>query len=163
MAGRGEHSYGVRVTWTGDLGTGTSGYRSYARAHEIEAAGKPPIPGSSDPAFRGDPARYNPEELLVASLSTCHMLWFLHLAAEAGVVVTGYRDDAGGTMLETPDGGGRFTVVVLRPAVTVRGEADPAVLDGLHHRAHDLCFIARSVNFPVRCVPTVRVEAAMPA
>jgi organic hydroperoxide reductase OsmC/OhrA len=163
MAGRGEHSYEVRVTWTGDLGTGTSGYRGYARAHEIEAAGKPPIPGSSDPAFRGDPARYNPEELLVASLSTCHMLWFLHLAAEAGVVVTGYRDDAGGTMLETPDGGGRFTEVVLRPAVTVRGDADPAAADALHHRAHELCFIARSVNFPVRCEPTIQVEAAVPA
>ncbi|MET0399931.1 MAG: OsmC family protein [Longimicrobiaceae bacterium] len=154
MAGRGEHSYEVRVTWTGDLGEGTSGYRSYARAHEIEAAGKPPIPGSSDPAFRGDPARYNPEELLVASLSTCHMLWFLHLAAEAGVVVTGYRDDARGRMLETPDGGGRFTEVVLRPAVTVRAGTDPAAADALHGRAHELCFIASSVNFPVRCEPT---------
>lgn len=158
MAGKGEHSYEVRVTWTGDLGEGTSGYRSYARAHEILAAGKPPIPGSSDPAFRGDPARYNPEELLVASLSTCHMLWFLHLAAEAGVVVTGYRDDARGRMLETPDGGGRFTEVVLRPAVTVRAGTDPAAADALHHRAHELCFIANSVNFPVRCEPTVRVE-----
>ncbi|HEU0078513.1 MAG TPA: OsmC family protein, partial [Longimicrobiaceae bacterium] len=140
MAGRGEHSYEVRVTWTGDLGEGTSGYRSYARTHEIGAAGKPPIPGSSDPSFRGDPARYNPEELLVASLSACHMLWYLHLAAEAGVVVTGYRDDAGGTMLESADGGGRFTEVVLRPAVTVRAGTDPGAADALHGRAHELCF-----------------------
>lgn len=162
MAGRGEHSYEVRVTWTGDLGEGTRGYRSYARAHDISVAGKPTIPGSSDPAFRGDRSRYNPEELLVASLSACHMLWYLHLAAEAGVVVTGYRDDAGGTMAETPDGGGRFTEVVLRPAVIVRPGADPEMAAALHHRAHELCYVARSVNFPVRCEPSVRVEPGAP-
>ncbi|HEX8274118.1 MAG TPA: OsmC family protein [Longimicrobiaceae bacterium] len=163
MAGKGEHSYEVRVDWTGDLGEGTSSYRGYARDHEVTAPGKPPIPGSSDPAFRGDRARYNPEELLVASLSTCHMLWYLHLAAEAGVVVTGYRDDARGVMLETPDGGGRFTQVTLRPVVTLREGADPDLVDSLHHRAHELCFIANSVNFPVRCEPTARVESGAAA
>ncbi|HWP35716.1 MAG TPA: OsmC family protein [Thermodesulfobacteriota bacterium] len=152
------HAYAVQVRWTGNLGQGTSGYRAYSRAHEIAAAGKPVVPGSSDPAFRGDPARYNPEELLVASLSACHMLWYLHLCAEARIVVTGYADDASGTLAIEPDGGGRFTEVVLRPVVTVRPGADAALARALHERAHHLCFIARSVNFPVRCEPRIRVE-----
>lgn len=155
-AGR-EHGYRVRVVWTGDLGTGTSGYRAYSREHEITVEGKPVLPGSSDPAFRGDPSRYNPEELLVASLSACHMLWYLHLCADAGIVVTGYLDRADGTLAEDPDGGGRFTEVFLRPEVTIRGEADRALAVALHERAHERCFTARSVNFPVRCEPRVRV------
>src|SRR5205814_6337653 len=105
-------------------GTGTSGYREYDRAHEISSPGKPPIVGSSDPSFRGDATRYNPEELLVASLSTCHMLWYLHLAADAGIAVTAYADDARGTMLEADDGSGRFARVVLRPTVTVTPPVD---------------------------------------
>ena len=150
-----EHRYATRVTWTGDLGSGTSGHRAYKRDHEISAAGKPAVLGSSDPAFRGDPARYNPEELLVASLSACHMLWYLHLCAEAGVVVTGYVDDAEGTMAETADGGGRFTNVTLRPRVRVAAGSDRALAASLHERAHHLCFIANSVNFPVACEPGV--------
>ncbi len=113
------HDYSAVVRWTGDRGTGTSGYRDYDRAHEVSADGKPVIAGSSDPAFRGDPARWSPEELLVVALSQCHMLWFLHLAAVAGVVVTGYVDRPWGEMTEEADGGGRFTRVVLRPEVTV--------------------------------------------
>lgn len=163
MANRSEHSYTVRVEWTGNRGEGTSGYRTYERDHEITAAGKPLIPGSSDPAFRGDRSRYNPEDLLVASLSACHMLWYLHLCTDAGIVVTGYVDDARGTMAETPDTGGHFTEVVLRPTVTVREGADPAVAVALHERAHRLCFIANSVNFPVRCEPKVQAEAVVPA
>jgi organic hydroperoxide reductase OsmC/OhrA len=138
-----EHGYEVEVVWSG----ATTGYREYGRAHEVVAAGKPAIPGSADPAFRGDRDRYNPEELLVASLSQCHMLWFLHLAADAGLVVTSYRDRAVGTMVE--DGGGRFTGVTLRPEVTVRDGADPDQLAELHEQAHHRCFIANSVNFPV--------------
>jgi organic hydroperoxide reductase OsmC/OhrA len=148
------HTYRATTTWTGNLGEGTRTYRAYSRNHDITVAGKAPLLCSSDPAFRGDPARHNPEELLVASLSGCHMLWFLHLCAEAGVVVTDYRDEATGTMAETADGGGHFTEVVLRPQVRVAASADTQQIDALHHRAHALCFIASSVNFPVRCEAT---------
>ena len=142
-----EHNYSVNVIWTGNTGTGTSGYQAYKRDHEIKAPGRPPIPGSSDPKFRGDSARYNPEELLVAALSTCHMLWYLHLCADAGVVVVSYEDQAEGTMRETADGGGRFINVTLRPHAIVKGSVAQA--EALHQRAHELCFIANSVNFPV--------------
>ena len=148
-----QHHYPIRVKWTGNTGAGTRDYRGYERAHEYSVPGKPVIPGSSDPSFRGDKTRYNPEELLVMSLSSCHMLWFLHLAAEAGVVVTAYEDEASGTMAETADTGGHFTEVVLRPRVTFAPGTDPSRAAALHERAHHLCFIANSVNFPVRCEP----------
>ena len=157
-ATRRAHSFGVSVKWTGNTGEGTSDYASYQRSHEISAEGKPSVPGSSDPAFRGDRSRYNPEELLVASLSACHMLWFLHLCADAGVVVTAYADDAGGTMRLTEDGGGHFEGVILRPAVTVRKGCDTDLAQSLHARAHRLCFIANSVNFEVRVEPTLNAE-----
>ena len=155
-AGRGygrrvkKHKYEVSVVWTGNTGSGTSSYRAYERAHEVRAEGKPPIAGSSDPGFRGDPARWNPEELLVASLSQCHMLWFLHLCAVEKVVVTGYEDRPQGVMAETPDGGGRFEEVVLRPRVTLADPGQAGRAAELHEKAHELCFIASSVNFPVR-------------
>jgi organic hydroperoxide reductase OsmC/OhrA len=126
---------------------------TFGREHVIRMAGKPDIAGSSDPAFRGDPARHNPEDLLVASLSACHMLWYLALCAKAGIVVTGYVDSANGTMVEEADGGGRFTGVTLRPVATLAADADLAVARNLHEDAHRLCFIARSVNFPVACEP----------
>lgn len=148
------HSFNVTTTWTGNRGSGTSTYRSYGRDHDIAADGKiSSIPGSSTPVFRGDKERYNPEELLIASLSACHMLWFLHLCADAGIVVTEYRDDAQGTMQLNADGSGQFNDVVLRPVVRIADASRAAAIAGLHHRAHDLCFIARSVNFPVRCEP----------
>jgi organic hydroperoxide reductase OsmC/OhrA len=144
------HRYAVIVKWTGNTGTGTSGYKSYERHHEILAeAPKPMIPGSSDPAFRGDPARWNPEELLVASLSACHKLWYLHLCTDAGVVVVDYIDRAEGFMEETPDGSGHFKRVVLRPEVTVAAGSDLTKAQELHETAHAKCFIANSVNFPV--------------
>jgi organic hydroperoxide reductase OsmC/OhrA len=145
-----QHRYSASVRWTGNLGAGTAEYKAYARDHEIGAPGKPPIPASADPAFRGDGSRYNPEELLVASLSACHMLWYLHLCAVSGIVVVDYRDEAEGSLAETEDGGGHFTEVVLRPRVTVRPGADLALAEALHARAHALCFIANSVNFTVR-------------
>lgn len=145
----GAHHYKVRVEWTGNRGTGTSGYRDYERNHSIGAAGKPEIPGSSDPAFRGDPARWNPEDLLVASASACHKLWYLHLCAEAGVVVTAYEDQAEGVMKDDADGG-RFERITLRPRVTIAA-GDPAVAAQLHHLAHEKCYIANSVNFPILC------------
>ncbi|MFC0042123.1 OsmC family protein [Actinomadura rayongensis] len=147
------HRYGMTVTWTGDTGTGTSGYRAYERAHEVSGEGKPVIAGSADPAFRGDPARWNPEELLVASLSQCHMLWYLGLCAAEGVVVTGYVDRPEGTMTEERDGSGRFQEVVLRPEVTLAPGADVERARALHERAHEMCFIASSVSFPVRHEP----------
>lgn len=153
-----EHSYQVAVRWTGNLGQGTSTYTGYKRDHEISVAGKPPVPGSSDPNFRGDRTRYNPEEMLVASLSACHMLWYLHLCSEAGIVVTDYQDEATGSMKETADGGGHFTEVTLRPAIVVAPGADSDRALSLHEQAHHLCFIANSVNFPVRCEPSIRIE-----
>jgi organic hydroperoxide reductase OsmC/OhrA len=155
MARHGEHTYEVVVDWNGNRGTGTSDYRSYGREHTISAGAKPPIPGSSDQAFRGDPERWNPEELLVASLSACHKLWYLHLCAEAGIRVLAYRDAATGTMLETTDGGGHFSKVVLRPRVTVRPEDDVVLARELHAAAHAKCFIANSVNFPVEHEPMI--------
>jgi organic hydroperoxide reductase OsmC/OhrA len=145
--------YHASIAWTGDRGTGTSGYRAYGRDHVIRIAGKPDIAASSDPAFRGDPDRHTPEDMLVASLSSCHMLWYLHLCSDAGIVVTAYQDDAAGVMEVGADGGGRFVEVVLHPRVTL---ADPARADdarALHAPAHEKCFIARSVNFPVRTEP----------
>jgi organic hydroperoxide reductase OsmC/OhrA len=152
------HSYAVEVNWTGNLGQGTSSYRTYSRNHEIVAAGKPAFHGSSDPHFRGDASRYNPEEMLVSSLSACHLLWYLHLCADTGIVVLEYSDQASGTMLETPDGGGHFSEVVLRPKVLISAGGDAALAERLHERAHHLCFIANSVNFPVRCRPHVQVD-----
>jgi organic hydroperoxide reductase OsmC/OhrA len=153
MGRQAEHRYSVTVSWEGNLGTGTSGYRAYSRSHSVSAPGKPILAGSSDPAFRGDASRYNPEELLVAALSACHMLWFLHLCADAGIVVTSYQDRPEGRMVETEDGSGHFKEVVLHPSAVLKEPVAPEVLEGLHERAHHLCFIANSVNFPVRCEP----------
>ncbi|HET6519531.1 MAG TPA: OsmC family protein, partial [Geminicoccaceae bacterium] len=153
-----EHRYRVAIEWTGNRGSGTAGYRAYDRSHAVTAEGKPPIAGSSDPAFRGDPSRYSPEDLLVASLSACHMLWYLHLCAEAGVAVTAYRDDALGVMREEADGGGRFVEVVLKPAVTVRSPDMVEPANRLHAEAHRRCFIANSVSFLVRLEAQVEVE-----
>ncbi|QEE39195.1 MULTISPECIES: OsmC family protein [unclassified Methylobacterium] len=150
-----EHAYAVTVTWTGNTGAGTRTYRGYDRAFEAASPGKPVITGSSDPAFRGDPARWNPEDLLVASLSACHKLWYLGLCAQAGIVVTAYADTAEGRMTEEPGGAGQFTAVTLRPRVTVTAESDAAAALALHHRAHAQCFIARSVNFAVTHEPTI--------
>jgi len=151
------HRYETTVSWTGDLGSGTSSYRAYSRNHEISAAGKPGIAGSLDPAFRGDAARWNPEELLVAALSSCHMLSYLHLCAVSGISVTAYEDGPAGQMRETEEGGGAFTAVVLRPRVTISG-GDPALARALHEKAHRLCFIASSVGFPVTCEPAIEVS-----
>ncbi|MEU6788483.1 OsmC family protein [Nonomuraea angiospora] len=150
-----EHTYPVVVTWTGNKGTGTSGYRDYGREHELTAEGPPAIAASSDPAFRGDPTRWNPEQLLVGALSQCHMLSYLHKCATAGVVVTEYVDNAVGTMAETADGG-HFTEVVLRPSIAVTSPEMADAATELHEAAHKSCFIASSVNFPVRVEPTIR-------
>ena len=148
------HSYHATVRWTGNRGEGTAHYRAYGRTHEIEADGKPAIPASADPAFRGEADRWNPEDMLVGSVSACHMLWFLHLASEAGWVVQAYEDRAEATMAMNADGSGQITGATLRPHVTISA-GDPALLAQLHHRAHEMCFIARSMAFEIACEPTV--------
>ena len=150
---KGQHNYSITVKWTGNRGKGTTGYRDYDRDHTISIDNKPDILGSSDTAFMGGATRHNPEDMLVSSLSTCHMLWYLHLCADAGIIVTNYTDNATGIMEESPTGGGRFKEVVLHPIVTV---TDPAMVEkanALHEKAHEKCFIANSVNFPVRQEP----------
>jgi organic hydroperoxide reductase OsmC/OhrA len=144
-----QHSYSVAVEWTGNLGEGTRTYRGYSRDHVISVNGKPDLPGSSDPSFRGNPARYNPEELLLASLSTCHMLWYLHLCSENQIVVLAYTDAPLGEMREHADGGGEFVRVELRPRVQIAAGCGAEKAQALHLEAHRRCFIARSVNFAV--------------
>jgi organic hydroperoxide reductase OsmC/OhrA len=152
------HHYDVSVEWTGNLGTGTDSYHTYSRSHVTHAPGKPDIDGSADAVFRGDTRRWAPEDLLIAAVSACHMLWYLHLAADAGVVITDYVDRAHGVLAEETDGGGQMVDVVLRPLVTV---ADPSMVEpagALHSAANAKCFIARSLNFPVRHEPQTRVR-----
>ena len=145
-----EHRYRIETVWTGNLGNGTSTYRAYGRNHEMSGEGKQAsILGSADRHFRGEASRYNPEELLVAALSACHMLAYLHLCADSGIVVTEYRDEAEGEMAENADGSGEFRRAILRPRVTITERTRIAEAEALHHRAGELCFIARSVNFPV--------------
>lgn len=156
----GEHRYALRTIWTGNRGAGTRGYRDYDRSVTIEVEGKPDLLASSDKPFRGDPARWNPEDLLLAALSECHLLSYLHACAQAGVVVVAYRDEATGVMVEDGRGGGAFREVELRPHVVV---ADAAMVDAAtaaHAQANEWCFIANSVNFPVRHVPTIEVSAS---
>lgn len=155
-----EHRYEVTVRWTGNQGEGTSSYRAFSRDTEIRSSDKPVIDGSSDPAFRGDRNRWNPEDLLVASLSACHELWYLHLCAVSGVVVHAYIDRAEGVMVEDEEGSGQFVRVTLRPEVTVAPGSDREKAEALHEEAHRKCFIANSVNFPVTLEPTVREVAA---
>jgi organic hydroperoxide reductase OsmC/OhrA len=155
----GEHQYRVSVQWIGNRGTGTSGYRAYGRDHTIRAGSKSDIAGSSDAAFLGDASRWNPEDLLVASASACHKLWYLHLCAEAGVVVLEYLDHAEGTMIDNAQEG-RFKEIVLRPHVVIQSDSDAGLAEHLHHAAHEKCYVANSVNFPILCEPTIELSAS---
>ena len=155
-----KHHYALELTWTGNTGNGTANHRAYQRDHLVTAPGAGTLRGSSDPAFRGDATRWNPEQLLVASIAQCHLLWYLALAAEAGVVVTGYTDTPTGTMRENPGGSGEFTSVTLRPHVTIAPGSDERTARDLHERVGDYCFIARSVNFGVEHHPVVVVQSA---
>jgi len=151
------HLYQLHLEWLGNTGSGTSSYRAYSRNHQVTAKpGTPPIPLSSDPTFRGDEGRYNPEQLLVAALSSCHMLWCLHLCADAGLSVTAYEDDPTGTMAENEDGSGEFSEVTLRPMLTLADPSRENELETIHHRAHEFCFISRSMNFPVSVEPRTK-------
>ncbi|EJL74219.1 OsmC family protein [Chryseobacterium populi] len=151
------HHYKITVQWTGNKGAGTSGYREYERSHTISAENKAVIEGSSDPAFRGDKTRHNPEDLFLSSVSSCHMLWYLHFCSEAGIIVTDYTDTATGIMTETATGSGRFTEVTMNPVVTVTDESMVEKAQQLHTKANEYCFIANSVNFPVKHIPVVLV------
>jgi organic hydroperoxide reductase OsmC/OhrA len=151
-----DRHYRITNRWTGNLGSGTSAYRVYSRNHELSSEAKlSPIHGSSDPVFRGDPARYNPEELLLGALSACHMLWVLHRCADAGIVVTEYTDEPTGDVAERPDGSGEFTQVTLRPRMSITDAARSAEAAAIHQAVHEVCAISRSVNFPVSCEPVV--------
>ncbi len=145
-----DHFYQVKISWKGNLGSGTSGYREYSREHEISVGTKPIIRASSDPTFRGNPELYNPEELFLSSLSSCHMLWFLHLCSVEGIIVVDYQDSAEGIMEEEKDGKGRFKEVTLCPRVTVKEERMAAKVDSIHSKANKMCFIANSCNFSIR-------------
>lgn len=154
------HRYNVKVTWTGNTGTGTSAYDAYSRNFTVDSEGRPTIPGSSDPGFRGDPTRWNPEQLLLAALSSCHKLWFLHLAADSGVAISEYVDRAEGTLRIPPgEDTGSFERVTLRPEVTVTAASDESLVPALHKEAHRRCFIANSVNFAVHCEPVTARES----
>ncbi len=150
-----EHTYALTVTWTGNTGDGTATYRGYRRTHTVTAEGPPELLGSADRTFHGDRDRWNPEQLLLAALSQCHMLSYLHVCVTRGVVVTGYVDHATGSMTTERDGSGRFTAAVLRPRVTVAAPGMVEAAVDAHHRANELCFIANSVGFPVRHEPVV--------
>jgi organic hydroperoxide reductase OsmC/OhrA len=149
------HQYAVTITWTGNLGEGTKNYRSYERSHTISIENKVDIAGSSDPAFRGDTTKHSPEELFVASISSCHMLWYLHLCSDAGIIISEYTDHATATMIETIDGGGRFSEVTLHPKVTITHTFGIEKAIELHKKANELCFIANSCNFPIHHQPSV--------
>lgn len=154
------HRYAVNVEWTGNHGTGTANYLGYGREHTIRAAGKPDLLCSSDPQLHGDPAKYNPEDMLVAALSACHMMTYLRMAAEAGVAVTAYTDSAEGVAEESTGAhfGGRFREVILHPVVTITAASDPAKALAAQEDAHRACFIANSVNFAVRLDPKIVAE-----
>ena len=156
------HNYQVQIHWTENDGQGTKTYQGYRRDHTVASEGKPPIPCSSDPGFRGDAARYNPEELLVASLSSCHMLWYLHLCSVNHITVVDYSDAASGVLQEKEDGSGAFVRVVLRPMVTILAGDDQVKAIALHHEAHRYCFIANSVTFPVEVAPEITHSRAAP-
>lgn len=160
----GEHHYELTATWQGDQGTGTSGYRDYSRDVTITVEGKPDLLASADKPFRGDPGRWNPEDMLIASLAECHLLSYLHACVKAGVVVVAYSDRASGVMREDGRGGGAFTEVLLRPEVIVTDQSMIAAAESAHDDAHRMCFIANSVSFPVRHEASVSAaRAAEPA
>ena len=152
-----QHNYLLQIRWTGNKGTGTSDYRAYERSHTISIDNKADILVSSDVAFRGDKTKHNPEDMLVSSVSVCHMLWYLHLCADAGIIVTDYTDNATGVMEESATGGGRFTEITLHPIVTVTDGSKSEQAKALHKKANELCFISNSVNFPIKHEPVINV------
>lgn len=152
-----EHKYLVDLRWTGNTGKGTANYRSFQRGYTIQIDGKPDIKGSSDPSFSGDKNRHNPEELFVASLSSCHMLWYLHLCSENGITAIDYHDEAEGVMTEEKNGAGYFESVILKPHVTILEADKKELAKELHRQANKMCFIANSCNFKIAHEPVTEV------
>lgn len=152
------HNYATTVTWTGNTGNGTTDAAAYERAHTLSIKGKPDLQCSSDTPFRGDGSKHNPEDMFLYALSSCHMLWYLHLCADAGIIVTDYTDNATARMLQQDTGGGHFEEVVLHPVVTITDASKTGLADSLHDKAHEKCFIANSCNFPVRHEPVCNVN-----
>lgn len=152
-----QHNYALTIEWTGNMGSGTQDYRTYRRDHTVKIEGKPEIELSSDPAFRGDRTKYNPEELLVTAISSCHMLWYLHFCSTADVIVTSYADNATGIMKENADGSGQFEEITLHPVIVVTEKSMIEKANELHHKANEFCFIARSCNFPIYHKPICNV------
>lgn len=152
------HHYQSTIIWTGNKGNGTSDYLSYSRDHVISIPNKPDLLGSSDIVFRGDGTKHNPEDMLLASLSVCHMLWYLHLCADAGINVMSYTDSPKGIMEEHQGSGGKFIEVILNPVITIEYPDKIELAISLHEKAHACCFIANSVNFPVKHVPVFNIH-----
>lgn len=153
-----EHQYQTSLIWAGNKGSGTMDYRSYDRSYIISIDHKPDIQGSSDSAFLGDKSKHNPEDLLVSAISSCHMLWYLHLCSKNGIIVLDYKDKALGEMTENADGSGHFKQVVLHPVVTISDPAHIEKANALHTQANKMCFIANSCNFPIKHEPQCIVE-----
>lgn len=147
------HDFSPTIRWTGNRGQGTSSYRSYDRKWQIETPGKPVIQCSNDPMLGGDPELHNPEDMLISALSACHMLWYLHLASNGGIIVESYEDCPVGYGETAPNGAGRFVAATLRPRVVVQAGTSLAQAEAIHGRVHQYCFIARSVNFPISYEP----------
>jgi organic hydroperoxide reductase OsmC/OhrA len=154
-----EHHYKANIAWTGNKGEGTKAYDSYGREHTISIEGKPAILGSADTPFRGDASKHNPEDMLLSSLSVCHMLWYLHLCADAGINVVKYTDNASAVMVQVQGGGGNFAEATLHPIVTITDSSMMEKANALHVEANKKCFIANSVNFPVKHEPSCLVES----
>jgi len=153
-----EHTYSLEIRWNGSSAQPTLNYSSYTRDHQIEAPKKAIIEGSADPHFRGDPTKYNPEELFLSSISSCHMLWYLHLCSDNGIAVLSYKDLPLGIMTTTNDGSGKFSKVTLRPEVLISSDSDITLAQELHEKAHAMCFIANSCNFQIYCKSSVRFD-----
>lgn len=153
-----KHYYTAEIKWTGNNGVGTERYNSYNRSHEISIIQKPVLFGSADPTFLGDKTKHNPEELLLSSISACHMLWYLHLCAEQRVVVVNYIDRVAGELRIFENGSGKFDSVTLNPLVAVKAESMVPKAIKLHEDAHKMCFISNSVNFPVHHHSKIEVK-----
>lgn len=152
-----QHNYKLAVKWTGNQGSGTSNYKEFERSYAIQIENKAVIHGSSDPEFRGDRTKHNPEELLLAAVSSCHMLWYLHLCSEAKIVVVDYIDNATAILQETENGNGKFTSITLNPIVTVTEKAMIEQATKLHKKANEFCFVSNSLNFKVDHQPVINV------
>ncbi len=155
------HNYKLSTKWTGNQGNGTSNYKDFERSYSIQIKNKPDIFGSSDPEFRGDKTKHNPEELLLASVSFCHMLWYLHLCAENNMVVTDYVDNATVVLEETADGNGKFSAITLNPSITITDQSMLATATELHKKANEFCFVANSLNFKVQHLPIFNIATTI--